>query len=355
MSQACIIDVEGAKLTPEERRGLPKADPWGVILFSRSCESPGQIADLCAGVRDVLGRDCLVFIDQEGGRVQRLTPPIWPQWPSLDHLGRLHAVDPEAGLEAAWLHHRLIAHELKALGVNADCAPCLDLSVPGAHGVIGDRSFGADPAAIGALGRAALQGLHAGGVAGVVKHVPGHGRAKADSHKELPRVAASREVLAADLKAFGLLADAPMAMTAHVLFEALDPDRPATLSPRVIAEIVRGDIGFDGLLMTDCLAMGALSGSHESRARAALDAGCDVAMLCHQSMDARLAFADACGPLGEKAAARASRAEAFGRARAGAFDAEAGWARFGELGGFGKGEVWALGADPTAIAYGMSA
>jgi len=278
--RAAILSVSGPVLLPSEKRLLADADPWGLILMRRSCQSPDQVRALVGEIRSALGRRAMIFIDQEGGRVARLRPPAWPVFPPAAAYGALYRDRPEAGLRAAFLGHRLMAAELSALGINADCAPVADLLHPFAHDIIGDRAFGSDPEQVVALGLAALSGLAAGGVAGVVKHIPGHGRAEADSHESLPVVRASREELEADIAAFRGLARAPMAMTAHVAYSALDGDVPATLSERIIGGIIRASIGFDGLLMGDDLGMKALGGSLASRAQGCLRAGCDVVLHC---------------------------------------------------------------------------
>ena len=277
---ACILSVSGPTLTPDEAALFAERQPWGVILMGRSCVSRGQVQALVDDIWAALGRACLIFIDQEGGRVARLKSPEWPAFPSGLSYAELYKRDEEKGLEAVWLGHRLIAHELAEMGIHADCAPVVDLPVPGAHDVIGDRAFGNDPVVVAKLARAALQGLSDGSVAGVIKHIPGHGRSMADSHKELPRVTAGDNELSKDFAAFAELTDAPMAMTAHIAYEAFDPDRAATISPIMVQEIIRERIGFDGLLMTDDLGMEALGGSLSERAKAAIEAGCDVLLHC---------------------------------------------------------------------------
>lgn len=277
---ACILSVSGPALTQDEARLLADANPFGVILMGRSCVSRGQVSRLTADIRSACGRSVLVFVDQEGGRVRRLRPPEWPDFPAPALFGAVHDRDPDAGLEAAWLGHRLIAAELSAVGINADCAPVVDLLHSGAHQIVGDRAFGGDPQKVAALARVALEGLAAGGVVGVIKHIPGHGRAEVDSHETMPVVRASRDALEKDFAAFRALSDAPMGMTGHLAYPALDGDNPATVSARIIADIVRGDIGFDGLLMTDDLGMKALGGSLGDRAQRAFAAGCDVALHC---------------------------------------------------------------------------
>lgn len=335
---ACILSVSGPVLTGEEKNLLASVQPWGVILMGRSCVTPDQVRGLVDSIWDALQRACLIFIDQEGGRVARLKPPAWPVFPAAGQFGALYAQDPQAGLEAAHLSHRLMAHELASISIHADCAPVLDLPVSGAHDVIGDRAFAASTDAAIALASAALGGLRDGGVAGVIKHMPGHGRAEVDSHKQLPRVKADeRDLLARDLLPFQALADTPMAMSAHIAYEAWDAGFPATLSKKVISEIIRGRIGFQGLLMTDDLGMNALGGSLAERTRAALDAGCDVALHCSgfiKEPDIILAemrdVGEAAGEMSELTLARAARAEAAaGQTKP--FDVEAGWARLRSL------------------------
>jgi beta-N-acetylhexosaminidase len=280
--RAFISGCESSALTDRERSLFREARPCGLILFKRNCQDAGQVKRLVAAFYDALGDDrALVLIDQEGGRVQRLLPPQWRRYPSGRRFGELHARDPEKGLEAARLGARLIARDLTALGINVNCAPVLDLPVAGAHDVIGDRAYGSTVEAVTALGRAVAEGYLEGGVLPVIKHIPGHGRAKVDSHASLPVIDASREALSAtDFLPFHALRDMPLGMTAHVLIPAIDPDRPASASPTIIGEIIRGEIGFDGLLMCDDLGMGALSGDLNDRAGAVLAAGCDVALHC---------------------------------------------------------------------------
>lgn len=279
---AAIYGLAGPELDANEKAFFRDAAPWGFILFARNVEGPKQLARLCVALRDAVGRDAPVFIDQEGGRVQRLKPPTWRQARPAGDFGALYSRNARAGLEAVRLNHRLIAHELRASGVDADCAPCLDLQIDGADAIIGDRSYCTDPETIAALGRAAIEGLHAGGVASVIKHIPGHGRADADSHFALPRVDTPRETLEeTDFAPFRALNDAPMAMTAHVVYSDIDPDDPATLSSEVISSVIRGSMGYDGLVMTDDLSMKALSGTLASRGERALAAGCDMVLHCN--------------------------------------------------------------------------
>ncbi|HVV93563.1 MAG TPA: glycoside hydrolase family 3 N-terminal domain-containing protein, partial [Hyphomicrobiales bacterium] len=251
-ARAFICGLAGPTLAAEERRFLAAARPWGAILFARNIVDAAQLRGLVADVREVLGdADLPVLIDQEGGRVQRLRPPLATRHPPAAVYAALYERDPDRAVAAARLGARLIAHELRDYGINVDCLPVVDLRVPGAHDIIGDRAYGTTPEAVSRLGRAVCEGVRAGGVLPVIKHIPGHGRAGADSHLDLPRVAASRAELAAtDFAPFAALVDQPIAMTAHVVYEAIDPDRAATVSPAVVGEVIRGAIGFDGLLLT---------------------------------------------------------------------------------------------------------
>jgi beta-N-acetylhexosaminidase len=353
MSLACILDVAGPVLTEVERHLFAAADPWAFILFGRSCQTPQQVARLCADLRQAVGRNCLIFVDQEGGRVQRLAPPVWSQFPALSLYGQIYLDSAENARRACYLHHRLMGQIMHEIGINADCAPCLDLTIEGGHSVIGDRSISSDPIAVAFLGRAALEGLRDAGVASVIKHMPGHGRAEGDSHQQLPRVDVGTQALAQDISVFKALYDAPMAMTAHVVFDALDPNLPASLSPKLISQIIRKDIGFDGLLITDDISMKALSSLHDqaTNAESAFDAGCDIAMFCHGSIEAQLAFIAACPQLTGESLARAQRAEAFARSPVLPFDPDAAWAEFGELTGLGRHIVYSVNPDPTDKAW----
>ncbi|MGA0564100.1 beta-N-acetylhexosaminidase [Ancylobacter sp. VNQ12] len=282
--RAFITGCAGTAFSVEEEDFLLDAAPWGLILFRRNIETPAQVADLVRAFRTLVGRtDAPVLIDQEGGRVQRLGPPHWPKYPPAEVFAHLAESDGQArGAQAARLGARLMAEDLAALGINVDCVPCADLRLPEGHGIIGDRAYGDTPVQVAALARAAAEGLIAGGVLPVLKHIPGHGRARADSHESLPVVDTPRAVLeATDFEPFRLLADLPLGMTAHVVYSAIDPDRPATTSKRVIDEVIRGHIGFDGALMSDDLSMGALAGTLASRAEASFAAGCDLALHCN--------------------------------------------------------------------------
>lgn len=285
-SKAMILGASGKALTSDEAAFYRAERPWGFILFARNIGEPAQIRDLVAALRDSVDRpEAPVFIDQEGGKVQRLRPPLAPNYPTAAALGAIYRGDREAGLRAAWLLARLHAFDLSRLGITADCLPVLDVPVEGANDVIGSRAYGKDPEAVAALGRAAAEGLMSGGVLPVMKHVPGHGRASADTHLVLPTVEASREELSAhDFAPFRALRDLPMAMTAHVVYAAIDPAAPATTSAKVVREIIRGEIGFDGLLMSDDTSMKALAGDFPSKAAAILDAGCDLVLHCNGVM-----------------------------------------------------------------------
>ncbi len=278
-ARAFISGCEGLTVSADERAFLREADPWAVILFGRNVRDREQVRALTGELREALGRDAPILIDQEGGRVQRFKPPQWRAYPALASYGEVFGRDPQAATEATRTAHQLMALELSAAGVDVACAPVLDVPVDEADPVIGDRAFSRDPYAVATLGRAALEGLAEGGVLGVIKHIPGHGRATADSHIALPMVETSRAQLeVTDFAPFRALAFAPMAMTAHVLYTAIDDQYPATTSKTMIDEVIRGAIGFDGLLMCDDLSMQALEGDLAARTRNALAAGCDVVM-----------------------------------------------------------------------------
>ncbi|HEX5779806.1 MAG TPA: beta-N-acetylhexosaminidase [Xanthobacteraceae bacterium] len=283
MTRACILGCAGTNLTSDERVLFERAQPFGFILFARNVERPEQVRALVGEMRALVGRDdAPVLIDQEGGRVQRLRPPHWPDFPPAARFGEIHARDAARGLEAVRLGARLIAQELSTLGINVDCLPVADLLFAEGHGIIGDRAYGGDPVTVAKLARAAAEGLIEGGVLPVVKHIPGHGRARSDSHEELPVVETPLDELdRTDFESFRRLKDIPIGMTAHVVYTAIDPERAATVSPIAIEEVIRGRIGFDGLLLSDDLSMKALKGSLGSRTEAALAAGCDVALHCN--------------------------------------------------------------------------
>lgn len=281
--RAVIFGCEGPRLTAWERAFFADVDPLGFILFERNCEDPAQVKALTGEMRALLGRaDAPIFIDQEGGRVQRLKPPQWRAAPPGAIFGALWQRDPASAVAATRINARLLAEELRPLGIDVDCLPLLDLPVAGAHDVIGDRAYGSDPDCVAALAAACCEGLRQGGVLPVLKHIPGHGRCRVDSHASLPVVEAPAENLAAwDLRPFQALKDAPIAMTAHAIYSDIDPELPATLSAKVIGEVMRRQIGFQGLLLSDDLAMKALTGDLKSRAADALAAGCDLVLHCN--------------------------------------------------------------------------
>jgi beta-N-acetylhexosaminidase len=329
---AAIVGVAGCALGEDERRLIQARNPWGFILFRRNCASPAQVRSLVEDLRAAVGRpDAPVLIDQEGGRVARLCPPQWPARPPARRLGLLAERDRQAGVEAAWLHARLIAGDLASLGIDVVCAPVLDLALPGRTRAIGDRALAADPQLVALLGQAMIDGFLEGGVLPVIKHLPGHGRARRDSHLGLPTVTAGVERMArADWIPFRACRGAPFAMTAHVLYPALDPACPATLSARIVATVIRGEIGFAGALLSDDLSMGALSGSLGARSAAARAAGCDLALHCNGDLAEMTEVLDAAGPLEGASARRAE--DALARLRAPApFDAAAGAARLAAL------------------------
>lgn len=308
-SRAFIAGCAGPNLSATERSFFRDAEPWGFILFARNIADPDQVRALVADLREAVGWTAPVLIDQEGGRVQRLRPPHWTDDPPAEAFGNLYLSDPIAALEAVRLNSRAIAADLYALGIDVDCLPCADLRHPDGHGIIGNRAYGTEPAAVAALARAAAVGLMEGGVLPVLKHIPGHGRAPVDSHEKLPVVTATRgELEGMDFAAFRDLSDLPLGMTAHVVYSDIDPDRPATTSPVVLAEVVRGSIGFDGLLMSDDLSMGALAGTMETRARDALAAGCDMLLHCNGKMEEMEKVAASAPVLTGEAYARAAKA-----------------------------------------------
>jgi beta-N-acetylhexosaminidase len=327
---ASILGCAGLTLSAQERDFFSEVRPWGFILFARNIETPDQVRALVTSLRDCVGRpDAPILIDQEGGRVQRLGPPHWKRYPPGRVYGAILANDPLLRREVTRLGARLLAHDLTALGINVDCVPVLDVPQAGAHEVIGDRAYAQTPEGVALLGRAAAEGLIAGGVLPVIKHIPGHGRAQADSHHHLPVVDASYEELdARDFAPFRVLSDMPMAMTAHVVYSALDAKRPATTSKRVMGEVIRGAIGFDGLVMSDDLSMKALSGDFTQRARASLSAGCDVVLHCNGDMAEMKAVVAGTRSLRGRAAQRAGAALARVARVPEPFDAEEGRARF---------------------------
>ncbi|SFF74634.1 beta-N-acetylhexosaminidase [Novosphingobium sp. CF614] len=303
-----IFGLSGLTLTDEERAFFRDADPAGYILFGRNVASREQLRALVDGLKAIHGRDRLfVCIDQEGGRVARMKPPVWAAYPPGDAFDRLYDIAPASAIEAARANAEALGLDLAEVGITADCHPSLDVRRPGAHDVIGDRALGSEPMRVAALGRAVLAGLARAGVVGCIKHMPGHGRAMADSHRELPTVDASEAELELDLQPFRALADTPVGMTAHVRYTAWDADRPGTLSPFVVGEVIRRRIGFTGLLLTDDLDMEALSGTVPERAERAIAAGCDIALNCWARMDDMIGIAKAVPTMREDAAGRLER------------------------------------------------
>lgn len=307
-----FLGLSGPVLTDDERALFRAADPAGYILFARNIAAPEQVRALTADLRALTGRDDLpILIDQEGGRVARLGPPHWPDFPPARRFGMAYDVAPITAIEATRLNGKALAAMLADLGISVDCLPVLDVPVPGAHDVIGDRAYGLEPGVVAALGDATLRGLREGGVVGVVKHIPGHGRAAADSHLELPVVSAGRTALEADFAPFRALAAAPMAMTAHVLYPTLDPDACASQSRVVVEQTIRGNIGFQGLLMADDLGMSALAGSLPERLAGVLAAGCDLALHCSGDFAENAALCEAAPGMTPTALERLARAMAW--------------------------------------------
>jgi beta-N-acetylhexosaminidase len=314
-SRAFITGVSGLELTAAERAFIRTERPWGLIIFKRNIETRDQVTHLVREFRSEVGETgAPVLIDQEGGRVQRFGPPNWPAYPAGAVFGALYDRDPELGLRAAWLSSRLIAADLIETGVTVDCLPLADVPVPAADAVIGNRAYGTEPGKVARIARAVTEGLEQGGVLPVLKHIPGHGRATADTHFKLPEVDTSRsELERVDFAAFQPLADLPMAMTAHVVFSAIDPAHPATTSATIIREVIRGVIGFQGLLMSDDVSMNALSGSIAERTRAILAAGCDMVLHCNGNLDEMRDVARETPELSGTALERATRALASRR------------------------------------------
>ncbi|MCA6114027.1 beta-N-acetylhexosaminidase [Bradyrhizobium sp. WSM 1738] len=331
-SRAFITGVSGLELTATEREFIRGELPWGLILFKRNIETKDQVSDLVDEFRSLVGEaDAPVLIDQEGGRVARLGPPHWPVYPAGATFGALYDLDKALGLRAAWLSSRLIAADLIDLGITVDCLPLADVPVAGADAVIGNRAYGTEPAKVASVARAVTGGLEQGGVLPILKHIPGHGRATADSHFRLPTVDTPREELEqTDFAAFQPLADLPMAMTAHVVFSAIDPVQPATTSATIIRQVIRGVIGFQGLLMSDDVSMNALAGSIAERTRAIVNAGCDMVLHCNGKLDEMRDVARETPELTGEALERARRALAL-RKQPEPFDRQAGRAELEAL------------------------
>jgi beta-N-acetylhexosaminidase len=309
-TRAFITGIAGLELSAAEREFIRSERPWGFILFKRNIETPAQVTQLVAELRSTIGNpDAPVLIDQEGGRVQRLGPPNWPVYPPGAVFGALYDIDPALGLSAARLSARLIADDLIQLGITVDCLPLADVPIDGADAVIGNRAYGTEPEKVAAIARAVTDGLEQGGVLPVLKHIPGHGRATADTHFKLPEVdTPQKELERTDFAAFQPLADLPMAMTAHVVFSALDPVHPATTSATIVEQVIRGTIGFQGLLMSDDVSMNALAGSIAERTRAIVTAGCDMVLHCNGKLDEMQEVARETPELSGKALERAERA-----------------------------------------------
>ena len=338
MSQSAVIyGFEGLALTADEISFFREINPWGYIVFARNIETPDQVLRLTDSLRDLSGRANLpILVDQEGGRVARFKEPHWKKTPPAEVFGKLYQVNPEDGLEAVRLNSRYMAHQLKSVGVTVNCLPMLDVRAADSNDwVIGDRAYGENPQAIASLGRAAAEGLMDGGMLPVIKHLPGHGRARVDSHESLPVVEANlADLEGLDFKPFHQLRDLPVAMTGHLVFTGIDHDLPSTLSPKVVENVIRSDapgrIGFDGLLLTDDISMGALTQSYEERARLALAAGCDILLHCNGDRTEMEAIASRTPKLAGKSQIRAEKAvNAFGNPDD--FDPERGWNRLQEL------------------------
>lgn len=312
--QAAFYGLEGTGLSDDERGFFCDSEPAGFILFRRNCEDPEQLLRLTNSLRDLSGRgDVPILIDQEGGRVARMRPPQWPAFPAAEKFAKLYRLAPSSAIEAARANARALALMLRSVGINVNALPLLDVRQEGASDIIGDRALGSEPMQVAALGRAVLDGMASAAVVGIIKHMPGHGRALVDSHKELPVVTANADELDLDLEPFERLSSAPMGMTAHVVYTAWDPDRPASMSQVVIHDIIRERIGFNGLLMSDDLGMEALKGDFASRAAGVVAAGCDIALHCSGKMDEMLAVASAVPALSAEGHDRLDRALAATR------------------------------------------
>ncbi len=330
-ARAFITGLAGLTLSAAERSFVREAQPCGMIIFKRNVSTPQQVSELAASFREAVGREAPVLVDQEGGRVQRLGPPHWPSYPPGAVYGALYDREKAIGLAAARLAGHLIAADLITLGIDTDCLPIADVPVAGSDPVIGDRAYGTEPGKVAAIAGAIAQGLQAGGVLPVLKHLPGHGRALADSHHKLPVVDTPRATLeATDFAAFRPLAGLPLGMTAHVVFSAIDPVQPATTSVTMVSEVIRGFIGFRGLLMSDDVSMNALSGTIAERSHAALAAGCDVVLHCNGDLAEMAQVAGAAPELTGAAAKRADAALAARRARE-AFDLDAARQTFNQM------------------------
>jgi beta-N-acetylhexosaminidase len=322
-AQAFITGLAGLTISASERAFLREARPWGLIVFKRNVSTPAQVIELVQSFRDTVGWEAPVLVDQEGGRVQRLGPPHWPVYPPGARYGELYDREPASGIAAARLAGHLLAADLRSLGIDVDCLPIADVPVAGGDEIIGDRAYGSEPGKVAAIAKAIAEGLQLGGVLPVLKHLPGHGRATADSHHRLPVVDADRATLeATDFAAFRPLAGLPLGMTAHVVFSAIDPVAPATTSVTMVRQVIRGFIGFEGLLMSDDVSMKALSGTIAERSRASLAAGCDVVLHCNGELSEMVAVASEAPELSGESARRADAALAA-RSAPEEFDADA--------------------------------
>jgi beta-N-acetylhexosaminidase len=331
MARAFITGLAGLKISAAERAFCREAQPWGLILFKRNISNPEQVIEITSSFRDAVGRDAVVLVDQEGGRVQRLGPPHWPVYPPGAVYGAIYDRDPVSGLAVARLGGHLIASDLRQVGIDVDCLPIADVPVPGGDPVIGDRAYGTEPAKVAAIAGAIAEGLQAGGVLPVLKHLPGHGRAAADSHHSLPVVGTGRATLErTDFAAFRPLRDLPLGMTAHVVFSAIDAVAPATTSVTMVEQVIRGFIGFQGLLMSDDVSMNALSGTIAERSQAALAAGCDVVLHCNGDF-AEMAAVAAASPLLSGAALKRAQAALAARTAPEHFDIAAARASFASM------------------------
>src|SRR5512143_363531 len=330
-ARAFITGLEGLTVSPNERAFLREARPWGLIIFKRNVSGPDQVAELTQSFREIVGAEAPVLVDQEGGRVQRLGPPHWRAYPPGARYGELDDREPAAGVAAARLAGHLIAADLRPLGIDVDCLPIADVPAAGGDPVIGDRAYGTEPGKVARIAKAIAEGLKAGGVLPVLKHLPGHGRATTDSHHNLPVVNTDRATLeATDFSAFRPLAGLPLGMTAHVVFSAIDPIAPATTSVTMVRQVIRGFIGFQGLLMSDDVSMNALSGSIAERSRDALAAGCDVVLHCNGSLSEMAAVAGEAPLLAGMAAKRAEAALAR-RSAPDAFDVDSARKMFSQM------------------------
>ncbi len=336
MIKAFISGCAGTSLSAAEQAFFKEHNPWGLILFARNVDSPDQVRELTRTFRDAVGRaDAPVLVDQEGGRVQRLRPPHWRKYPASKLFGDLYKTDEAAGKRAAFLGAQLIAADLSEVGITIDCLPCLDVRFPDTVDAIGDRALSDDPETVAILGREMINGAIAGGVLPVIKHIPGHGRAKVDSHLELPRVTVDKNALeAVDFLPFKALADISLGMTAHLLYESIDPENPGTQSSAVINGIIRDEIGFDGCLMSDDISMKALGGDVSSRSKKIWDAGCDVVLHCNGDMMEMQAVADAAPDLAGRSLERCNLALAGYKPLEKGFDADKAWAEFKSLTGW---------------------